>query len=60
MWVRAIIVIVGAISVVLAGYVLLFPTVALVTLIFLLSLGFLFNGLARMLIGITGIETEKI
>ena len=53
-WYRAVAVTVGLISIALAFVVLLFPGLALLTLVFLLGFALLVIGIDRVIAGITG------
>lgn len=53
-WYRAIAVVVGLISIALAFIVLLFPGLALLTLVFLLGFALLVIGIDRVIAGLTG------
>lgn len=53
-WVRGIAVAVGILSILLAFVVLVFPRVALLTLVFLLAIALLCIGIERLIAGITG------
>jgi Short repeat of unknown function (DUF308) len=53
-WARALAIVVGVISLILAVVVLAFPSLAILTLVFLLAIAFLFIGIDRLLAGITG------
>jgi uncharacterized membrane protein HdeD (DUF308 family) len=53
-WARALAIVVGIVSLILAVVVLVFPGLALLTLIFLLAIAFLFIGIDRLIAGITG------
>jgi uncharacterized membrane protein HdeD (DUF308 family) len=53
-WARALAIVVGIVSLILGVVVLLFPTLGLLTLVFLLAIAFLFIGIDRLIAGITG------
>jgi uncharacterized membrane protein HdeD (DUF308 family) len=53
-WARALAIVVGIVSLILAVVVLVFPGLALLTLVFLLAIAFLFIGIDRLIAGITG------
>jgi uncharacterized membrane protein HdeD (DUF308 family) len=53
-WARALAVVVGIVSIILGVVVLAYPGLALLTLIYLLALAFLFIGIDRLIAGITG------
>jgi uncharacterized membrane protein HdeD (DUF308 family) len=53
-WARALAIVVGIVSIILGIIVLLFPGLAILTLIFLLAIAFLFIGIDRLIAGITG------
>lgn len=53
-WARALAVVVGIISLILGIVVLVFPGLAILTLVFLLAIAFLFIGIDRLMAGITG------
>ena len=54
-WLRGLLVAVGLLTIVLSVVVFISPTMGEVTLVFLLSISFLLNGIARIGSGITGI-----
>jgi uncharacterized membrane protein HdeD (DUF308 family) len=51
-WVRALLVIVGALSVIFSLVVIVFPTIGVVTLVAMLSVSFLLNGIESIISGI--------
>lgn len=51
-WVRALLVIVGALSVIFSLVVIVFPTIGVVTLVAMLSVSFLVNGIESIISGI--------
>lgn len=53
-WARALAIVVGVVSLILGIVVLLNPSLALLTLVFLLAIAFLFIGTDRSIAGITG------
>jgi uncharacterized membrane protein YbaN (DUF454 family) len=53
-WARALAVVVGIVSLVLGLVVLAYPGLAILTLVFLLAIAFLFIGIDRLMAGITG------
>jgi uncharacterized membrane protein HdeD (DUF308 family) len=53
-WARAFAIVVGIIALIAAAVVLLFPGVAILTLVFFLALALLFIGIDRLISGITG------
>jgi uncharacterized membrane protein HdeD (DUF308 family) len=53
-WARALAIVVGIVSLILAVVVLVFPGLAILTLVFLLAIAFLFIGIDRLIAGITG------
>jgi uncharacterized membrane protein HdeD (DUF308 family) len=53
-WARALAVVVGIVSIILGIVVLIFPGLAILTLVFLLAIAFLFIGIDRLIAGITG------
>ncbi|MCX9011581.1 MAG: DUF308 domain-containing protein [Candidatus Methanoperedens sp.] len=53
-WMRALAIIVGIISIIAAIIVLLYPAIAVATLITLLAIGLLLIGIERLAIGISG------
>ncbi len=53
-WLRALRVAAGMISIVLAAAVLIFPNLALITLIYMLSFGLIINGLSLIAAGLSG------
>jgi|GEM_PF-6809498 len=53
-WMRALAIIVGIISIVAAIIVLLYPAIAVATLMMLLAIGLLLIGIERLAIGISG------
>jgi uncharacterized membrane protein HdeD (DUF308 family) len=53
-WARAIAVVVGIVSLGLGFVVLVYPGLAILTLVFLLAIAFLFIGIDRLMAGITG------
>jgi uncharacterized membrane protein HdeD (DUF308 family) len=54
MWARVLAIVVGIASIVLAFVVLAYPGLAVLTLVFLLALAFLFIGIDRLIAGVTG------
>jgi Short repeat of unknown function (DUF308) len=54
MWARMFAIFVGIVSIAAAFIVLLFPGIALLTLVILLGIALLFIGLDRLIAGITG------
>jgi len=55
-WLRGILILTGLLSLLFSGIVLVFQDVVVFTLTYLLALALLINGIARLIIGITGIE----
>jgi len=55
-WLRGLLAVVGLLTIVLSVIVFVSPAMGELTLIFLLSINFLLNGIARILSGITGIR----
>ena len=53
-WARALAIVVGIVSLILSVVVLTYPGLALLTLVFLLAIAFLFIGIDRLIAGITG------
>lgn len=53
-WYRTVAIIVGLISIVLAFVVLIYPGLAVLTLIFLLAFALMFIGIDRLIAGVTG------
>lgn len=53
-WMRALAIIVGIISIVAAIIILIYPAIAVATLITLLAIGLLLMGIERLAIGISG------
>jgi Short repeat of unknown function (DUF308) len=53
-WARALAVVVGIVSLILGLVVLTYPGLAILTLVFLLAIAFLFIGIDRLMAGITG------
>ncbi|MGA7923484.1 MAG: DUF308 domain-containing protein [Thermoplasmata archaeon] len=53
-WVRALAIVVGVISIVAGLIVLIFPAIALLTLVLVLGIGLIFIGVERLAAGITG------
>jgi uncharacterized membrane protein HdeD (DUF308 family) len=53
-WVRASMIILGILTIILSIGVLIFPGVALLTLVFLLSFALVWNGLDAVISGVTG------
>jgi uncharacterized membrane protein HdeD (DUF308 family) len=54
MWARALAILVGLVSIAAAFIVLLFPGIALLTLVILLGIALMFVGLDRLIAGISG------
>ncbi len=55
-WLRGLLVVVGLVTVVLSVFVFISPAFGLLALVFLLSISFLLNGIARIVSGITGVR----
>ncbi len=55
-WFRGLLLLVGALTIVLSVVVVISPAFGFLTLVFMLSIAFLLNGIARILSGITGIR----
>jgi len=55
-WLRGLLAVVGLLTIFLSVVVFISPAVGELTLVFLLSITFLFNGIARIVSGITGIR----
>lgn len=55
-WLRGLLVIVGMLTIVLSAVVVIFPAFGFLTLVFILSIAFLLNGIARIVSGITGVR----
>ena len=55
-WLRGLLAVVGLLTIVLSVVVFISPALGELTLIFLLSINFLLNGIARILSGVTGIR----
>lgn len=53
-WARALAIIVGLVAIVAGIIVLVFPGIAILTLVFLLGIALLFIGIDRLMSGITG------
>jgi len=53
-WARVLAILVGVVSLILGIVVLVYPGLALLTLVFLLAIAFLFIGIDRLIAGITG------
>ena len=53
-WARALAIVVGLVAIVAGIIVLVFPGVAILTLVFLLGIALLFIGIDRLMSGITG------
>jgi Short repeat of unknown function (DUF308) len=53
-WARALAIFVGIVSLILGIVVLVYPGLAILTLVFLLAIAFLFIGIDRLIAGITG------
>jgi uncharacterized membrane protein HdeD (DUF308 family) len=53
-WARALAILVGIVSLILGVIVLVFPGLAILTLVFLLAIAFLFIGIDRIIAGVTG------
>jgi uncharacterized membrane protein HdeD (DUF308 family) len=59
-WLRGLIVVVGILTIVLAVFVSIFSALGFLILVFILSITFLLNGIARIVSGITGIRLLKL
>lgn len=55
-WLQGLLVVIGLLTIALSVVVFISPEFGFLTLIFLLSIGFLLNGMARIISGITGIR----
>lgn len=53
-WVRGVAIAVGILAILLAFIVLVFPGVAILSLVFLLAIALLFIGIERLIVGFTG------
>ncbi|MGC2289760.1 MAG: DUF308 domain-containing protein [Thermoplasmata archaeon] len=53
-WARVFAIVVGLVSIILGIVVLVLPGLAILTLVFLLAIAFLFLGIDRLIAGITG------
>ena len=53
-WLRGALIVVGLLVIVFSAAVLIFPKLAVLTLVFLVAISFLLNGLARIIAGIRG------
>jgi uncharacterized membrane protein HdeD (DUF308 family) len=58
-WFRGLSVVVGALTITLSAVVLVYPDFGFLALVLMLSFSFMFNGIARIVQGVTGTkETE--
>ncbi len=55
-WLRGLLVIIGLLTIIVSVVVFLYPALGFLTLVFLLSIAFMLNGIARIASGITGIR----
>ena len=55
-WLRGLLVVVGMLTIVLSVVVVISPAFGFLTLVFLLSIAFLLNGMVRIVSGITGVR----
>ncbi len=55
-WLRGLLMIVGLLTIIVSVVVFLYPALGFLTLVFLLSIAFMLNGIARIASGITGIR----
>lgn len=55
-WLRGLLVVVGVLTVALSVVVVISPAFGFLTLVFLLSIAFLLNGMVRIVSGITGVQ----
>ncbi len=55
-WLRGLLVVIGLLTIVLSVVVVISPAFGFLTLVFMLSIAFLLNGIARIVSGITGIR----
>ncbi|MDH5623407.1 MAG: hypothetical protein OEY39_02960 [Candidatus Bathyarchaeota archaeon] len=59
-WLRGLLVVVGLLTIVLSVFVFIYSALVFLILVFILSITFLLNGIARTVSGITGIRLLKL